>query len=147
MYSVTAAALLSRGLTTDTDFDRSQTFILPGVNLNGAPNTTQIAATDVGFVNSGFFIDEHAIYDATTIRLREISLSYSIPSKLLEKTPFGKVSVSIIGQNLWYKAVNFPDGLNFDPEVSSLGVGNGQGFDFLTGPTAKRFGFNINVTF
>ena len=106
-----------------------------------------IAATDYGFVNSGFFIDEQAIYDATTIRLREVSLSYDFPSKFLDKTPFGGISFSIIGSNLWYKAVNFPDGLNFDPEVISLGVGNGQGFDFLTGPTAKRYGFSLNLTF
>ncbi|GAA0724903.1 SusC/RagA family TonB-linked outer membrane protein [Aquimarina litoralis] len=147
IFSTTASALLSRGLTTDTDFDRTQTFILPGVTADGAPNTTQIAATDYGFVNSGFFIDEQAIYDASTIRLREISLSYDFPKKYLEKTPFGSLSVRIIGQNMWYKAINFPDGLNFDPEVTSLGVGNGQGFDYLTGPTAKRFGFSLNLTF
>ncbi|RMB62806.1 SusC/RagA family TonB-linked outer membrane protein [Dokdonia sinensis] len=151
IYSTTAAALLSRGLTTDTDFDRTQTYVLPGVNVdaNGVstPNNVQITATDLGFVNSGFFIDEQAIYDATHVRLREVSLSYSLPKKFLEKTPFGRMSISLIGQNLWFKAVNVPEGLNFDPEVQSLGVGNGQGFDFLTGPTAKRYGFNLNVTF
>ncbi|MFD2589068.1 SusC/RagA family TonB-linked outer membrane protein [Croceitalea marina] len=147
IYSTTAAALLSRGLTTDTTFDRTQTYILPGVTQDGAPNDIQIAATDVGFVNSGFFIDEQAIYDATTIRLREVAIGYSLPSKLLEKTPFGKVSIQVIGQNMWFKALNFPDGLNFDPEVTSLGVGNGQGFDYLTGPTAKRYGFSLNLSF
>ncbi|MHA7058604.1 SusC/RagA family TonB-linked outer membrane protein [Aquimarina sp. M1] len=147
IFSTTASALLSRGLTTDTDFDRTQTFILPGVTATGAPNTTQIAATDYGFNNSGFVIDEQAVYDASTIRLREVSLSYSFPKKFLEQTPFGSLSVRIIGQNMWYKAINFPDGLNFDPEVTSLGVGNGQGFDYLTGPTAKRYGFSLNLTF
>lgn len=147
IYSTTASALLSRGLTTDTDFDRTKTFILPGVDQNGAINTKQIAATDLGFVNSGFFIDEQAIYDATTIRLREVSLTYNFPKRLLESTPFGSIRMSIIGQNMWYKAVNFPGGLNFDPEVTSLGVGNGQGFDYLTGPTAKRYGFNLSLTF
>jgi TonB-linked SusC/RagA family outer membrane protein len=147
IYSTTAAALLSRGLTEDTNFDRSGTFVLPGVNQNGNINTTQIGVTQYGFNNSGFFINEQAIYDATNLRLREISLSYSLPKKFLEKTPFGKISVSVVGQNLWYKAFNFPEHLNFDPEVLSLGVGNGQGFDYLTGPTAKRYGFNFNLTF
>ena len=147
MYSTTAAALLSRGLTTDTDFDRSQTYILPGVTQDGAVNNIQIAATDVGFRNSGFFIDEQAIYDASAIRLREVSLGYTFPEKLLDKTPFGSLRINFVGQNLWFKAVNFPEGLNFDPEVSSLGVGNGQGFDFLTGPTSKRYGFSLNATF
>ncbi|AEE19803.1 SusC/RagA family TonB-linked outer membrane protein [Dokdonia sp. 4H-3-7-5] len=147
MYSTTAAALLARGLTEDTNFDRTQTYILPGVTQDGAPNNIQIAATDVGFVNSGFFIDEQAIYDATSIRLREVSLGYSFPEKLLERTPLGSLRVNFIGQNLWFKAINFPDGLNFDPDVSSTGVGNGQGFDYLTGPTSKRFGFSLNATF
>ena len=147
IYSTTAAALLSRGLTTDTDFDRTQGIILPGVKQNGDTNDLVIAATDYGFVNSGFFIDEQAIYDATTIRLREVSLSYDFPSKFLDKTPFGRISLSIIGSNLFYKAVNFPNGLNFDPEIISLGVGNGQGFDYLTGPTAKRYGISLNLTF
>jgi len=147
IYSTTAAALLSRGLTEDTNFDRSGTFVLPGVNQNGNINTTQIGLTQYGFNNSGFFINEQAIYDATNLRLREVSLSYSIPKKYLERTPFGKISISFVGQNLWFKAFNFPKYLNFDPEVLSLGVGNGQGFDYLTGPTAKRYGFNFNLTF
>jgi len=147
IYSTTAASLLSRGLTKDTDFDRSGTVVLPGVNQNGTVNTTQIGLTQYGFNNSGFFINEQAIYDATNLRMREISLSYSLPKKFLEKTPFGKISVSFVGQNLWFKAFNFPKYLKFDPEVSSLGVGNGMGFDYLTGPTSKRYGFNFNLTF
>jgi len=147
IYSTTAAALLSRGLTKDTDFDRSGTFVLPGVNQNGNINTTQIGVTQYGFNNSGFFISEQAIYDATNIRLREVSLSYNLPKKYLEKTPFGKMSISIVGNNMWFKAINFPKYLNFDTDVLSTGVGNGRGFDFLTGPTAKRFGFNFNLTF
>ena len=147
IYSNTANALLSRGVTEDTNFDRSQTFILPGVNANGNINQIQIGATEYGFNNSGFFIDEQSVYDATNLRLREISLSYNLPKRFLEKTPFGKMSISVVGQNLWFKAFNFPKHLNFDPEVMSLGVGNGQGFDYLTGPTSKRYGFNINLTF
>ena len=147
IYSTTANALLSRGLTEDTNFDRSGTVVLPGVNQNGNVNTTQIGYTQYGFNNSGFFINEQSIYDATNLRLREISLSYSLPKKYLEKTPFGKISMSITGSNLWFKAFNFPKHLNFDPEVMSLGVGNGQGFDYLTGPTSKRIGFNFNLSF
>jgi TonB-linked SusC/RagA family outer membrane protein len=147
IYSNTANALLSRGVTEDTNFDRTGTFVLPGVNPNGNINKIQIDATAYGFNNSGFFIDEQSVYDATNLRLREVSLSYNVPKRMLEKTPFGKISISIVGQNLWYKAFNFPKHLNFDPEVMSLGVGNGQGFDYLTGPTSKRFGFNFNLTF
>lgn len=147
IYSTTANSLLSRGSSEDTNFDRTGTVVLPGVNQSGNVNTTQIGLTQYGFNNSGFFIREQSIYDATNLRLREISLSYSLPKKYLEKTPFGKMSISLIAQNYWFKAFNFPKYLNFDPEVLSLGVGNGQGFDYLTGPTAKRIGFNFNLSF
>ena len=147
IYSNTANALLSRGVTKDTDFDRNGSYILPGVNANGNVNQIQIGATEYGFNNSGFFIDEQSVYDATNLRLREISLSYNLPKKFLDRTPFGKISISVVGQNLWYRAFNFPEYLNFDPEVMSLGVGNGQGFDYLTGPTSKRYGFSFNLTF
>ncbi len=146
IYSNTANSLLSRGVVSG-GVVREATYVLPGVNPNGNINTIQIGATQYGFNNSGFFIDEQSVYDATNLRLREISLSYSLPKRMLEKTPFGKMSISVVGQNLWYKAFNFPTELNFDPEVMSLGVGNGQGFDYLTGPTTKRYGFNINLTF
>jgi hypothetical protein len=65
----------------------------------------------------------------------------------LENLPFGSISLRIAGENLWYYAPNFPVGVNFDPEVSSLGVGNGRGFDFLTGPTTKKYGATISLTF
>ena len=79
--------------------------------------------------------------------MREVSLSYDFGKNLLANTPFGSLSLTLTGQNLWYKAVNFPDGANFDPEVLSLGVGNGRGFDFATGPTAKRYGVTLRASF
>lgn len=146
IYSVTTATMLARGLTTDTDFDRFLPLILPGENSDGEPNTVQGYAGDYFF--AGYFgADEGSIFDGTVIRLREVSLSYSLPASLLDRTPFGTVTLRLIGENLWYNAPNFPAGVNFDPEVLSLGVGNGQGFDFLTGPTAKKYGVNLSVSF
>ena len=87
------------------------------------------------------------IYDASHLRLREVSLTYSLDKKLLERTPFGNVSLSLAGQNLWFKAFNIPDAFNIDPEALSTGVGNGQGLDFQTGPTTKRYAFTIKATF
>ncbi|HCC31650.1 MAG TPA: hypothetical protein DEQ03_16615, partial [Marinilabiliales bacterium] len=87
------------------------------------------------------------VIDGTTIRLREISLSYSLPKKWIEKSPFGRVDFSILGQNIWFKAVNFPKYMNFDTDMLSLGVGNGLGFDFITGPSSTKYGASLKVTF
>ncbi len=147
VYATTVGTLLARGLTEDTNFDRDQSVILPGVLADGRPNDIQISPTTAYFSNTGIFFDELMVYDGTTLRLRELSLSYSLPSSLLEKLPFGNVSFTLRGENLWFNAVNMPKHTNFDTDVLSVGVGNGLGFDFLTGPSAKRFGGSVTITF
>ena len=54
---------------------------------------------------------------------------------------------SLSGQNLWFEAFGFPKGLNYDPEVLSLGVGNGRGFERSNVPTNKLLGGTVRVTF
>lgn len=146
IVSQTVTGVLARGLTTDTDVDRSTTFILPGVQADGSRNTVQISAANYFFDNY-FFSDEAVTFDGSTIRLREISLSYNLPKSILGKTPFKAASVSLTGSNIWFEALNFPKGVNFDTDVLSTGVGNGLGFDFLTGPSARRIGGTISLTF
>jgi TonB-linked SusC/RagA family outer membrane protein len=149
MLAYTPGTLVGRGLTKDTDFDRLLPLILPGVQADGSPNTVQISASQAYFNNySGFFsLQDLIVYDATVIRLREASLSYSVPASVLKKTPFGSLSLTVSGQNLWYNAPNFPKYTNFDPEVSSLGVSNVRGLEYLAGPTSKRLGASLRVTF
>lgn len=150
MVAYTPGTLVGRGLTKDTDFDRLLPLILPGVKeSDGKPNDVQISASAAYFSNlSGFFGMEDLItYDATVIRLREASLSYSLPESLLSRLPFGAISLTISGQNLWYRAPNFPKYVNFDPETSSLGVSNVRGLEYLSGPTSRRFGASIRVSF
>ena len=146
VYSSTISTLLGRGLTTDT-LNREDTFILPGVDENGNANRVQINNSDYFFGNVLFGPSELQVYDATTIRLQEASLAYKLPAKILEKTPFGSLSFTISGSNLWYNAINTPDGANFDPNTSGTGVGNGFGFDFINGPSSRRYGFSLKATF
>lgn len=148
IYATTVGALVGRGLVTDTDFDRTQGIVLPGVRQStGQPNDIQVTATEAYFNNIGFGVDELLIYDATHIRLREASLSYKLPSKWLDRTPFGSISFTLTGQNLWVKAFNTPSSVNYDPELNSLGVGNSQGFDYLTSWNSRRYGMSIKATF
>jgi TonB-linked SusC/RagA family outer membrane protein len=151
MYSSTAGALLGRGLTYDTGlaagYDRAQSYIFPGVKADGTPNTTQVTAADVGFNNLYFFGDEGRIFDGSTIRLQEMSLSYQLPKEILNKIKVKGLSIGVTGSNLWYKALNFAPGLNFDTDNLGLGVGNGLGFEFLTGPSSRRIGGTVRLTF
>ncbi|WP_288426249.1 SusC/RagA family TonB-linked outer membrane protein [uncultured Spirosoma sp.] len=152
MYSTTAGALLGRGLTIDNalagGIDRAQTMIIPGVKLaDGTPNTTQITASDFYFNNYYFFGDEGRIFDGSTVRLQEVSLSYRLPKRLLNKVGIKGASIALTGNNLWYRALYFPKGLNFDTDNLGLGVGNGMGFEFLTGPSSRRLGGTLRLTF
>jgi len=147
-YSSTISTLLGRGLIPET-VDRTNTYIIPGVDINGNPNTVQINNSDFYFSNifSNTKPEELKVWDASTIRLQELSLSYSLPKDILEKTPFGSLTLTFSGNNLWYDAINTPDGAKFDPNTNGTGVGNGFGFDYLNGPSARRYGLSIKTTF
>ncbi|WP_416864457.1 MAG: SusC/RagA family TonB-linked outer membrane protein [Imperialibacter sp.] len=177
MWSGTYNQVYGRGLTTGTVPEgprgREVTVVIPGVvgdpstqsaklddNGNTIPNTTSLTVNDWYFINTfgSSGPEEFSVFDASTIRLREISLGYSLPKNLLSKTPFGSANISLSGRNLWFKALNFPDDLNFDPETNSLGTGNveglsafqsgnAQGIDLGIIPTTRRYGVNLRFTF
>ncbi|TVZ56980.1 TonB-linked SusC/RagA family outer membrane protein [Lutibacter sp. Hel_I_33_5] len=142
--TTTVATLLGRGLIVK---DRKNTFVLPGVNAAGNTNTTQINNSQYYFSNLLFGPKELTIYDGSVLRLQEVSLSYSLPKNVLDRTPFGAVSLTASGFNLWYDAYNTPDDANFDPNVAGVGVGNGRGFDYLNGPSSRRFGLSVKLSF
>ncbi len=146
IHTATVSTLLGRGMVEDT-VDRERSFILPGVGPNGSTNNVQINNSDYYFSNILFGPEELNVYDATTLRLQEISLGYSLPQSILENTSFGSISFTLSGFNLWYKAFNMPESTNFDPNIAGLGIGNGQGFDYLNGPSSKRYGFSIKASF
>ena len=177
MYSDTFNQVFGRGLVTQTIPDnprgRDVSIIIPGIlgdpntqqaildeDDNVIPNGTQLTTNDWWFINTfgSAGSDEFSVFDASTIRLREVSLSYDFPRSLLEKTPFGSASVTLTGRNLWFLAYNFPKSLNFDPETNSLGAGNvdglstfqsgnAQGVDLGIIPTTRRYGVNVRFTF
>ena len=146
MYSSYMMTLLGRGITTDT-VDRELPYILPGVLSDGSPNNKQIDNATTYFGNLILGADELRTWDASVLRLSEVSLTYDVPSKWLDKTPFGAASVSAQGFNLWYDAYNTPEGTNYDPNIAGLGVGNGSGFEYFNGVSAKRYGVSLKLTF
>jgi hypothetical protein len=86
-----------------------------------------------------------SVIDASYVKLRQASLTYRIPRNVLNRTPFGELSVGIFGNNLfiWTPKEN----RYADPEVNSAGAGNLQGFDFTAQPSLRNFGFNLRASF
>lgn len=83
----------------------------------------------------------HYVYSATNIRLREMSLSYMLPSKW-----FGEklnISLSLTGHNL----LMFYNKAPFDPELTANTGTYYQGFDYFMPPSLRSFGFGVKVNF
>jgi TonB-linked SusC/RagA family outer membrane protein len=83
------------------------------------------------------------IYDASFIKLRQITLGYSLPRKILARTPVQSLMISFVGRNLAILKKNTP---NIDPE-SSYTSSNSQGLDYYGFPSTRTYGFNIRANF
>ena len=145
---------------------RGGTRIIPGVYgdantqepiLDGdgkyIPNSTVISEADLWFSDGTFSTyainscDEVAVYDATVWRLREVTLSYTLPKKWISKVKLNNAEVSVVGRNLWYFAPNVPKYSNYDPVNNTFGNTNVQGIDYTGAPSTRRVAFNLSLTF
>ncbi len=89
-------------------------------------------------------ITENIVYDATFAKLREISIKYSVPRKLLGNTPVQSLNISLVGRNLGLLYSKVP---NIDPESGYTVSGNAQGLEFFAMPQTRNLGVNISATF
>ncbi|PLX05063.1 MAG: SusC/RagA family TonB-linked outer membrane protein [Marinilabiliales bacterium] len=83
------------------------------------------------------------VFDASYVKLRELALTYRLPSKVLKNTFINNVSFSVTGRNLWIISKNVD---HFDPEFQ-LSSGNQQGIETGSYPTARTYGFNVKIGF
>ena len=87
-------------------------------------------------------INEFYVYDATNVRLREASIGYSLPKKILGNF-CQDLSISLVGRNLLFFYKKIP----YDPDSLLDTDGHFEGFSFYGMPTTRSLGFNIKVTF
>lgn len=117
--------------------------IINGIDVSGQPNQT-FADPYIYYQKVSMWqeeIHEPFIYDASFIKLREISLTYQLPSKVFERWNLKGLSVGIYGTNLWLIHSNVP---NLDPETM-LTNGNGQGYELYSYPNRRSVGFSLNI--
>ncbi len=149
IYSGTDAALDASGTSVRTLDYREGGIVIDGVVNTGtaeapvwSPNTVNINAQQYWGSYSG--IGENYVYDQTNVRLREISLSYTLPSSVMNKTFIRGASIGITGRNLlfFYNAME-----NFDPETSYSVSNYSQGLMYYTLPTTRSLGLNLRLSF
>ena len=164
----TVNRLLIRGVTKDTQ-DREGLVTIPGVlgdpntgkpilDKEGKeiPNTLAMPLQDALFStlyplgsNNAY---ENQIYDLSVLRLREVSLAYTLPEHLLEHTFIHQLTFTLSAENLWYYTPHIPKHTRYDPEVKSIGrvtkASNLGSWNLDSAPPAsKRFAFAVKITF
>jgi len=145
MYSGTNGLLDLYGVSKLSE-DREETFVFEGVKPDGTPNdivrggpNDPDAYQDL-ITNVLTNIDEYYIYDNSFVKLREITLSYDIPKKLLNNVD---LTVSVFARNLllWTELPNF------DPESTQGNNNMGGSFERFSMPQTSSYGFGINLNF
>lgn len=118
--------------------------ILPGVQADGTPNTVVADATTYanpwGYVRTP---QASHVYDASFVKLREVSLTYNFSDKIAKRLFMQNLSLSVIGRNLWIIHKNTPYA---DPE-SGLSAGNIQGYQSGVYPAVKEIGASLKFEF
>lgn len=121
--------------------------LLPGVTETGEPNTTYADASNYGgafyWGNQSRNPNQINVFDGSSVRLRELAISYSLPKTIASKIKATNIDFSIVGRNLWIISKNVPYA---DPE-SGLGVGTAQGYLSGSYPTVRTYGFKLDVSF
>ncbi|QZE14491.1 SusC/RagA family TonB-linked outer membrane protein [Halosquirtibacter laminarini] len=147
IYSGSVNAAAAAGTLAETSegrdawYNGTGGYVVSGVDVDGNAVTKTVNPESYWSRVSG--IDEEWIYDATNIRLRELSVGYSLPKTILSGTPFTGAQVSFVGRNLWLIYSELP---GLDPE-SSYSQSNAQGLELGAVSTPRTLGFNIKLDF
>lgn len=155
MYSRTADITRFTGNSITTVYNDRQPFIVPGsvvksTDVNGnvvyAPNTTPVTGE---YMDDYYRADANQranVIDKSFVKLREVILSYTFPSKTLDKTFIDGLTFSVIGRNLFMWT---PESNQYiDPEVSTFGTDVQSLFgEFSANPTTRSLGFSIKANF
>lgn len=134
---------------TDPDGNTSNIgVILEGVYEDGTSNDKVVHYYYKYMPNAGGWgkiISTPGIVENTWIKMREIALSYSFNPTLVSKSGiFQKLTLSIVGRDLFYFYTTLPDKIN--PE-GVMGAGNAQGFEWASFPGTRSFIMSINASF
>ena len=139
------------GLATYTE-NRNETTVFEGVTADGQPNTKVVyfgqgVGPDGVNYGAGYYRNtyrastENSVFDASYLKLRNVSVAYGVPSRLLGPTGVGRAKLRFAVTNviLWTPYEYW------DPEVTSSGTGNTQGFSGLAHPGVSSYTFTLEL--
>ncbi|MCC6583048.1 MAG: SusC/RagA family TonB-linked outer membrane protein, partial [Chitinophagales bacterium] len=137
------------GTAYTTLLNNRQDFVVPNSVQETSPGSGEYVENTTPVTVYNYFKNAPAstmLLDATFIKLREATLSYSLPSKLFQNLPISGISVGIFGKNL--KTWTAKENTFADPEVSGVGgASNAQGLETSTTPTSRSVGIEFKLNF
>lgn len=145
LISTTDLYASTAGNSARTLAGRESDMIISGiVESTGKENTVGIPAqtywSAIGGPNG---VAEEFMYDASYVKLRELSLGYTFPKTWLRNIPIQSVKVSAVGRDLFYIFKNAP----VNPESSFGRQDFAQAFEYAAMPSTRSIGFSLNVKF
>lgn len=152
VYSMTNAWGRYAGILKETLIGRETGIIGDGVmragtDENGNPiyvdNNVTVNAQRYSHAAFGNSIVAGSVFDASYVKLRQVSFGYSLPKSILGNGPFSKVTLSVIGRNLALLYSNVP---HIDPETGFTNGNSVLGLEHAQLPSARSIGFNLNFT-
>ena len=134
--------------------NRDETIVFEGVTADGEPNTKAVflgqgTGPDGESYGAGYYRNtyrgstENFVEDADWFRLRNVSLSYSLPASLLERVFIDNATLRITGNNLYLKTPYS----GFDPEGNRGNGNSDDGFGGFTYPGVRSVFFTLNLGF
>jgi len=148
VYSMTAAWGKYSGILEETLLGRETGIVGDGVMLDAAgnyvPNNVVVSAETFNHSSYGSEIVETSVFDASYVKLRQVSLSYNLPKKWATSIGLTNVNFSLIARNL---AILYKNAPHIDPETGLSNANSQQGMEFGQLPSARSIGVSLNVKF
>lgn len=159
IYSASTGKMLTNGMTAETLFGRDDYYIrkeiygesdselsggawFDAVYSDGTPANKFMSPQSYAYCKPNYA--EFTIYDASYVKLRELTFGYTLPKQWINKIKVQRLRLAFVGRNLWTIHKKTPQG--FDPEASQTS-GNGQGIENGSLPPNAVYGFDIKLTF
>lgn len=143
VLSATNYYTIFRGLHQMTLEGRETGVVAQGVRADGATNTVSVPAQTY-YQNLARRISALNVMDGSFIKLRQITLGYSLNPKFLSKTPIKSVELAFVGRNLLTLLRRTE---NIDPEAGFSPILRYAGIEGNSLPSTRTYGLNLNVKF
>ena len=148
VHSMTYAWGRYAGTLSETMVGRETGIIGNGVMADGnggyVANNVLVGAKSFNQASYSNSIESSSVFDASYVKLRQVSIGYTLPQKYLEKSIVQSLKFSVVGRNL---AILYKRAPHIDPETGFSSSNGNQGQEFGQYPSARNIGFNVNLRF